>query len=255
MDLAIFGPGASGADRRRWRRFARFALIAGGGLAVLAPLQVFWRLCRPRAPTPIVTIYHRMLARALGFRVEIVGGADPQALRVANHVSWADIVALGAIAPTAFVARGDLAHWPVLGRLARLAGTLFVARDRRRTAPDQVAALEAALRHGSVTLFPEGTTGDGHALLPFRSALFAGADRVQPVSLAWAPAGRSWRPGERSAFAWDGDKAFLPHARAVIGGDAMVCRVTFHPAFDVGGDRKAAAMRARACIAAALDAG
>jgi 1-acyl-sn-glycerol-3-phosphate acyltransferase len=253
MDLALPETAVRVPSSGRQRRAIRFLLLAGPGLAALLPAQLLWRVARRARPSPVVRTYHRLLARALRFEVEIVGAPEAGALHVANHVSWADIVALGAATPATFVARADLARWPVLGALARLAGTVFVARHRRAGVRGQVGQIAEALRAGTVVLFAEGTTGDGGSVLPFRSALFAAATRVQPVSLQWRPAGRPWRPGERAGFAWDGDKAFLPHAREIICGTSMLCRITYHAAFDADRDRKAAAARARAAIVAALD--
>lgn len=252
MEVAVSGIAVRAPAARRHRRALRFLLLAGPGLIALLPAQLLWLAVRRDTPSPVVQAYHRLLARALRFEIRIVGTPEAGALQVANHVSWADIVALGASTPAAFVARADLARWPILGVLARLAGTIFVARDRRAGVRGQVAAVAAGLHAGTVVLFPEGTTGNGGCVLPFRPALFAAAARVQPVSLEWYPVGRPWHPGERAGFAWDGDKAFAPHAREVVCGPPMACRITYHPAFAADHDRKATAARARAAIIAAF---
>lgn len=129
-------------------------------------------------------------ARRCGLRVVSSGiPSEGGTLFVVNHISWADIAALGSLSDAGFVARGDMADWPVIGRLARRRDTLFVARGLRLESGRQVVAMREALAAGrDLILFAEGTTSDGKGVLPFRPALFAAADAarcVQPVILAY----------------------------------------------------------------------
>src|SRR5690606_20965312 len=146
-------------------------------------------------------------------------------LLASNHVSWTDIPVLGANADLAFVARADMAHWPVIGMLSRLQGTVFIDRTRRSAAASQVREIGGRLAGGdAVVVFAEGTTDDGNIMLPFRSTLFGaagnalradgtGAVMVQPVAIAYTrlqglPMGRILR---RHA-AWNGEQDLMPHA-------------------------------------------
>jgi 1-acyl-sn-glycerol-3-phosphate acyltransferase len=138
----------------------------------------------------------RML-RCLGVRVRVSGHAHPGAvLMVANHVSWLDIPALHASAPQArFVSKSAIAHWPLLGRLARAGGTLFIERERKRDALRVVHEVADALKQAdAVAVFPEGTTGAGHGVLPFHANLLQAAvttaTAVQPVVLRYSEPGR-----------------------------------------------------------------
>jgi 1-acyl-sn-glycerol-3-phosphate acyltransferase len=137
----------------------------------------------------------RML-RCLGVTVRVSGSAHPGAvLMVANHVSWLDIPALHASAPRArFVSKSNIAHWPLLGRLAHAGGTLFIERERKRDAMRVVHEVAAALRAAdAVAVFPEGTTGAGHDVLPFHANLLQAAITtatvVQPVVLRYSEPG------------------------------------------------------------------
>jgi len=137
----------------------------------------------------------RML-RCLGVTVRVSGSAHPGAvLMVANHVSWLDISALHASAPHArFVSKSNIAHWPLLGRLARSGGTLFIERERKRDALRVVHEVARALRAGdTVAVFPEGTTGAGHGVLPFHANLLQAAITtgtvVQPIVLRYSEPG------------------------------------------------------------------
>ncbi|UOO82260.1 1-acyl-sn-glycerol-3-phosphate acyltransferase [Uruburuella testudinis] len=104
-------------------------------------------------------------------------------LLVANHVSWLDIFALNAVMPNRFVAKAEVARWPLVGYLARQTGTLFVARERSGSTQAKVAQAAAILQSGdNLVLFPEGTTSMGDRLLPFKSSFFQAAlDRRSAV--------------------------------------------------------------------------
>lgn len=220
---------------------------------MLLPLRLLEIASVGLHPSRLSQIYHRLLVRALGARIEVVGAPfAPNALIVANHISWTDIIMLGAATPATFVAKAEVRGWPFLGALARLNPTLFVERDRPRAIKSQIETLRMRLAHGRVVLFPEGTTGGGSVVLPFRPALLdAAAGRlIQPVTILYAPIDRDrWREGELGAFAWDGDKSFWPHLLGVSSGAGVRCKLVVHHPFEVGaGGRKAAAMRSRAMI-------
>ena len=123
--------------------------------------------------------YYRVLCRLLRIRVRVVGEPvhDRAVLFVSNHVSWADILAIGSIAPVAFVAKSEVADWPLVGVTARLQRTVFVDRARRHQTGDAVAEIVKRLVGGtSVVLFAEGTSSDGNRVLPFRSALLGAVE-------------------------------------------------------------------------------
>ena len=124
---------------------------------------------------------------------------------IANHVSWVDILALGGASGAAFVAHDGIADWPLIGWLAAQNNTVFVARNRRGALNGQLHALRSALAgHQPIALFPEGTTGDGRALLPFKPSLLAvllpppRAVMIQPVHIDYgaATAEISWHSDE-----------------------------------------------------------
>ena len=147
--------------------------------------------------------------RSLGVGVQTQGRLDPEPqMLVANHVSWLDVIVLLALFPHArFVSKAEVRHWPMVGRLAVGAGAFFVERRRPRQTSHSVDAIAAALAAGeTVTVFPEGTTSDGHAVLPFRASLLQAAllaeVPVRPVALRYADA---HHPVSRSAPYIDDD--------------------------------------------------
>lgn len=114
-------------------------------------------------------------------------------LVVANHQSWLDIPALLAGRTCRFVAKAEISRWPIVGGLAAAAGTLFIQRGSRRDTQRIVQAMVQALHAGdTVAVFPEGTVGNGGALLAFHgNTLQAAIDAdvaVQPVALTFMDA-------------------------------------------------------------------
>jgi 1-acyl-sn-glycerol-3-phosphate acyltransferase len=162
-------------------------------LAVVAPVHIVAKRLFGRSPWP-----HRFLAAAawiIGVRARVHGHRPGRhALLVANHTSWLDILILGGSLRSTFVSKDELGH-PLIHWLADQNGTVYVKRTHRKGAKDQAMAVAKALDGPKpVTIFPEGTTGPGSHLLPFRSTLleaanFAGNDiRVRPVAIDYGSA-------------------------------------------------------------------
>lgn len=208
----------------------------------------------------------RAACRILGLRI-VRDGAPPAAgpaLLVGNHVSWTDILALGAVAPVFFVARHDLVDWPGVGAIARLHGTLFLERGRRQKIPGVNRAIAERMGQGGlVVLFPEATTNDGSRLLKFHAAHFAAARdllraapaleavRIAPFALAYArrrglPLGRAGR----ADIAWYGETTLFPHLMQLLRHGGAECRLVFSPelAFTRASDRKKVARAAHATV-------
>jgi 1-acyl-sn-glycerol-3-phosphate acyltransferase len=152
----------------------------------------------------IPVLYHRLMCAILGVRIREIGGRmhEHPLLIVANHSSWLDITVISAVAPVVFVAKQEIARWPLFGLLAKLQRTVFVDRARRHKTREVNAAIAARLTGGDpVVLFGEGTASDGNRVLAFRSALVGAAGDavaesehtgrvwIQPLSRVYAAAG------------------------------------------------------------------
>jgi len=233
----------------------------------LMPVQAGLLLLRSPLAERLPRAYHRLVCRILGITIKqhgAVSSARPT-LFVANHTSYLDIEILGAAIPGSFVGKADVDGWPLFGWLARLQRTVFIDR-KRRSVTRQRDALSTRLQSGDrLILFPEGTSGDGLRLLPFKSALFAAVTEaaagrnitIQPVSVAYVrldgmPLGRSYRP----LFAWYGDMQLAPHLWTMLGIGRLGVSVTFHPAVSAVdfASRKALAEHCAAAISAGLSA-
>ena len=214
------------------RAFTALWLLLRGGAHLLGG----WWTIRTRFPSLSQAEREAEVQRwARGFlrvwRIDLQVRGTPPAqgplLLVANHISWLDILVLHAAGFCRFVSKADIKDWPVIGMMATHAGTLYIARDSRRDALRVVHHMKDALLRGEVlAAFPEGTTSNGSALLPFHANLIQAAISaqapVQPVGLSFVEA----RTGAISlAPSYVGDESLLasvwrtlrtPGLRAVV---------------------------------------
>lgn len=175
-------------------RLVRFALHIAHGLWVVA-----WRFPRLTNTEKNQRIQAWALDLLALIAIEVTVNGTPPAqgpvLLVANHISWLDIVLMLAACHCRFVAKSEIASWPVLGLLTRAVGTLFITRDSPRDALRVVHHMAEELKSGAIlVVFPEGTTSNGLQLLPFHANLFQAAVSahvpVQPVALRFVDAAR-----------------------------------------------------------------
>lgn len=196
----------------------------------------------------------RALCSAFAVRVELVGSPPPPAsLLVANHLSYLDILVLGAHVDAAFVSKAEIAHWPLIGRLARDFDTLFLVRERRRDLPAMNAQIARALGQGiGVVLFPEGTSHRGDTVHEFRPSLLAPAaeDGLEVWAAALSYRTAQGDPPASTHVCWWGDAPFGPHARALARLRGIEARVEFLPHPERHADRKELAQRLHAAVLA-----
>jgi 1-acyl-sn-glycerol-3-phosphate acyltransferase len=171
----------------------RAARVTVHMLQGLATTLVVFPLATEDRRRNLIRRWSDKLLRLLRIEARVDGALDVapgNLLVVANHVSWLDIFVLNAQHPLRFVAKAELARWPLAGRLIRDAGTIFVARERRHdTKRVNRYAAQALSRGDVVAVFPEGTTTDGTTLLRFHASLLQPVvdshGRVQPVALRY----------------------------------------------------------------------
>ncbi len=228
---------------------------------VLMPLQ--WLALKFNLPIQrwLPLVFHRCALIATGMRVHVRGApAHHRPLLVAaNHVSWADIIVLGALMPLSFIAKSEVGRWPVFGTFARMQRSVFVDRQRRTSTGRTASEIGERLNAGDVmVLFAEGTSSDGNRVLPFRSALvgavhhaMAGDDGaraaddpdadqrvwVQPLSIVYSklqgmPMGRQFRP----LIAWYGDMDLAPHLWAILREGALDVEVIWGEPVPISSD-------------------
>ena len=243
-------------------RAIAFVVALSTALVFVAPVQALARRFGWGVQRAIQMRFCRVMCAIIGIRVEPQGGLPDPGPRfvVSNHVSWTDIIALASLYPLTFLAKSEVANWPVLGLLARLQGTLFVRRETRADVGRVNAALAGALREGrDVVLFAEGTSSNGTQLLPFHSAHFAALSSFcagrHDVSLAPTAIVYAGGDGAPVDVGWYGDMTFMPHLWSLMRRGGVTCRIVFGEAIAPSGDRKEMATttqeRVRGLLAAA----
>ncbi|MCA8883828.1 MAG: 1-acyl-sn-glycerol-3-phosphate acyltransferase [Rhodobacteraceae bacterium] len=244
-------------------RGGALGVLTFGGLGLLLLLRLFERplfgLHRP--VTPYITKFVCRTAfriMGIGFVTKGTPMTGPGAA-VANHGSWLDIFALNARKRIYFVAKAEVAGWAGIGWLARATGTVFIERDRKHAAAQRQVFLDRLAAGHRLMFFPEGTSTDGHRVLPFKPTLFAAffdtdavaRMQIQPVSVIYhAPEGADPR-----FYGWWGDMAFGPHLVKVLASPRQgAVEVIYHPPLSVArmGDRKTLARAAEDQVRAGI---
>ncbi len=236
--------------------------IAWGLVAVVLVFRFLPMAVRNR----VIRFWSRTLLRVLGVRLIVHGeGPDLQRARtglsadghglmlLANHVSWLDVHALNSVVPARLVAKAEIARWPLLGLLARSSGTLFVERGRRHAVHAVNQKIAEHLQQGeTIGVYPEGTTTDGHTLLPFHANLMQPAldvhAQLRPIALRYTQDGKVCR-----AAAYTGGDHLLASLWRILTTPRVVLDVHWLPPLPTDIERRHDAARlAREAIAAAL---
>lgn len=257
-------------------RVTRVVTIAAKALILVLIFSALWpfhivslrrhgRLAR-RLPM----LFHRVACTLIGLRVNESGSRphDVPALILSNHSSWIDIVALSALAPVSFVAKSEIAGWPVFGTLARLQRSIFVDRNNPRATGAIAQTMARRLGRGEwIVLFAEGTTSDGNRVLPFKAPLVGaarmaldpgkegGKGREKGESAALLPAlllqplaitytrrnGLPLTRRERPDLCWYGTMDLLPHLADILAGGSIDVAIHWGAprSFNAQSDRKA----------------
>jgi lyso-ornithine lipid O-acyltransferase len=214
---------------------------------LVAPFQALARRQDWALQHEIQKFFCRTMCRIIGIEVVPQGALNGSAPRfvVANHVSWTDILAIASLEPLLFLAKSEVASWPVLGFLARLQGTIFVERAHRRKIPVVNQALAEQLRAGrDIVIFAEGTSSSGAGVLKFNASHFAMlsdlAQGPSPLRIAVVPAAFAYAPRSRQGaensnrfdVGWYGDMSFVPHLWSLMKRGGARCHVFFGEALD-----------------------
>ena len=240
---------------RRVRVVRRFLALLLWTLTAI-PIQAICLLLPGQPKVEFARCYWALFSRLMGVHVRVIGAravrpAGRSVVYVSNHSSWVDVPVVGGVLDGAFIAKGEVAGWPLINVIAWLGRTVFVTRRRGATGRER-DLMRARLRGGdNLILFPEGTSSDGSRVLPFRSAFFAVAEAsdgppplIQPVSVVYdrlggLPTGRASRP----MFAWYGDMDIASHFWRLAQHSGLRVTVLLHAPLDAAWypDRKALA--------------
>ena len=177
--------------------------------------SLLWRVTR-RHDRPREYALHRWsgwLLRRLGVDVAVAGAAPPRGLIVSNHLSYLDILLFSSIIPCSFVSKSEIKWWPGIGWAASMAGAIYIDRAQASATRHLQSRISAALARGTrLVLFPEGTSGDGRAVMRFHSSLLQAAveDRA-PITTACVKYELEDGDPRLDVCYW-GDMMLVPHA-------------------------------------------
>lgn len=214
----------------------------------------------------LVPFFHAGTCRILGIGIRKTGEMSVRqpTLYVSNHISYIDIFILGCL-PAFFIAKSEVASWPIFGKLAEFQNTLFFERKAGRT-KQQLEILKNHLKLGnSLTFFPEGTSTDGAHVEPFKSSLFEAANlgegeprvAIQPITVAYTHhAGEKITDQSvRDHYAWYAKMPFASHFFGLMPLKKVGARIHFHPVcyLDEFETRKECADHCQKMVAQKLD--
>lgn len=214
----------------------RFLMFASW-LALCVPIQIAVKFLKLRIQKILPVYFHKVLTNfILGMRIETRGeiSKNVPTLFLSNHLSYLDTISLASVIPTYFVAKADVADWPLFGYLTKLQGTVFIDRNNKRGATEQAEAIINVMREEkNIVLFPEGTSTNGSEVKPFKSGLLQSfIDTkdidiyIQPVSIACYG-----KDGIQNRYAWYGDMTLMPHLWTAFETSDFHVVITFHEAF------------------------
>jgi len=219
------------------------------------------RRLRAQAQAVLTMLWSKAICLIFGIHVRGTGRQKKGGgFTVSNHLGYTDIFVLGSLGPTAFLSNHEVRGWPLFGWVAMLGGVVFVNRNSKRAALGAIRELERKIGSGvSVALFPEGSTSDGRAVRPFKSAFFNIPVRL---GIPVFPAGLKYSDQVVNDVAWHGHTPLIPHFWRFAGLGRIDVTVNFGPAINPGsGDmpvveaRKRLSSLAHESVVSALGAG
>ena len=230
-----------------------YIAAAGGGLIA----GLWGRIAsRPRLAdrwgARVFQLATRMLSRIVGMHVAVTGEPpDAPFVLVSNHLSYVDVILIGSQVRCVFISKAEVQDWPLIGTVVRSVGTLFLDRDAKRNLPQVVRRMEDVWESGrGVVFFPEGTTGRGDHVAPFRPSLLEPAARckrpVHYASLSYRT--REKCPPANRAICWWGDMKFTSHILQLLAMPGFDASLTFGTEPIREDDRKVLATRLHRAI-------
>lgn len=189
-------------------------------MLIIVALILLAKIFRPSRVNDLVKLFHRGVLRCLNIEC-IVEGCPLEGrptLYVSNHISYIDIFILGSVLPGTYIAKSEVAKWPLFGQLAKLQNTLFIER-RSQKVGNQIQQIQRHLLDKSnLILFPEGTSDIGTYVAPFHSSFFQAAQNenfditIAPVTVSYTHyKNERMDRSTREYYAWYKPKKILPH--------------------------------------------
>lgn len=188
-------------------------------------LKQRWRAC-------IVRCWGKSMLCILHAKIMLTG-YPPQkqpVVLVSNHLGYIDILLYCALLHPVFVAKSDVASWPVIGQLCRSFSVLFINRHSVRQSYQLQKKLYQKYQEGyPIVFFPEGTSTNGDTVKPFKTLLFKWlAEQQIPVHYALlhyqAPTG--YDAGEDICW-WRSESKLIPHLLRLLSMPQFCIKIHF----------------------------
>lgn len=213
------------------------------GTLLLITIQFIYILPRlltgtlPENQSPIVQLWYRFMLSVMSIKVDIIHKKNlskQQVFFLANHSSYIDILVLGAYFNCFFVAKSDIAGWPIFGFLSKIGGTLFITRERRFV-KEQLQLLKThIIAKQNLLVFPEGTTTNGREIIRFKSSLLNCAYTVdkppviQPLTIAYTHLNGAPISDQKTVdqIAWYGNMDMPSHLMPLLKQKSITVRVS-----------------------------
>ena len=228
------------------RRVVRLLLVCIWLFLLLIPFIIL-RFFNINISNNIPRYFHIGFLKFLNIKIKLIGkiNTDKPGLLISNHASWIDISILSSLTNISFIAKSEVAKWPLFGFLARMQDTFFVERRSIKAAVQKEDIRNILLKGKRLVLFPEGTSSDGNRVLKFKSSLFSVAENnsenylVQAVTICYKginglPMSRSERP----YIAWWGDMNLMHHLWNILTFNRVDILVIAHQPIENISDRK-----------------
>ena len=186
--------------------------------------------------TRYVQYFCRRLCKVFNIDVHVHGDIPRKpALWVSNHISWLDVAVLGSSARVFFLAKAEIEKWPLLGKLAKGGGTLFIKRGSGDSVKIREQITQFLKQDIPVLFFPEATTSDGSKIKKVHGRILGAAiEAKRPVQICLICYVN--QQGELDTVApFINDMTFVDHVKDVLEMPKVTAHLMALPAIAVEG--------------------
>ena len=185
--------------------------------------------------------YHKICLRIFGIKIKTFGkvSINSPILLISNHASYLDIIILGSLFKTSFIAKKEISKWPLLGILAKLQNTIFIDRRVSSLKNQENKIIKHLNEKKNLVIFPEGTSSDGNRVLPFKSSLFNIFEKnlnskilVQTITIVYKKInGIPMNRIERKNITWHSNMDLIPNIFNVLKKLSIEVEIIFNDEF------------------------
>ena len=185
--------------------------------------------------------YHKICLRIFGIKIKTFGkvSINSPILLISNHASYLDIIILGSLFKTSFIAKKEISKWPLLGILAKLQNTIFIDRRVSSLKNQEKQIIKHLNEKKNLVIFPEGTSSDGNRVLPFKSSLFNIFEKnlnskilVQTITIVYKKInGIAMNRIERKNITWHSNMDLIPNIFNVLKKLSIEVEIIFNDEF------------------------